>query len=75
MNTALMNQVFEKYWLPKTMDFILRKRLCYKHMREFVRENGLTPKKYPKVNSVMLLGLCFKCKKFGIVYYLEGKIK
>lgn len=68
-----VNKVFDKFVLPKAADFILRKRFCYKHLREFVKKNKVPITN--KINVVSLLGICSKCNKAGIVYYLEGDIK
>lgn len=65
-----INRVIEKLWLPKRMDFILRKRLCFKHMRQFVKKHKLKDK---RIVTYQLLGICSKCHKGGIVYYLESK--
>lgn len=61
-----------KLWEGPATDYILRKRFCDKHMRKFIEAKNVTN---PKVNVVELLGICSKCHKAGVVYYLQGELK
>ena len=72
-NLTAINKVLDKFVSPKAADFILRKRFCFKHLKEFVKKNKVPITN--KINVVQLLGICSKCNKAGIVYYLEGDIK
>lgn len=67
-----VNELFEKLWMPKVMDFILRKRFCNKHLREFIKKNKLQKRK--DLNVAQLPSICSVCKKPTICYYIEGNI-
>ena len=75
IDIGTINKTFEKLWLPKICDFVLCKRFCRKHMREFIKKNKSKIKNEADLNVVQLLGICSKCKKAGIVYYIEGNIE
>jgi len=72
INLNLLNKVSEKYLLSNTADFILRERLCNKHMKAFIKKNKLEHRK--DLDVVQLLGICHKCSNPGIVYYVKGNI-
>ena len=59
--------------LPKTLEFILNNRFCDKHMREFIKKSKIKKKDYIKMSVVKIAGLCSKCGKMGIVFYLENE--
>jgi len=67
-----INETLIKCWEKKVVAFILAKRFCFKHMREFIEKN-IAKKDYKKFDVAQLLGICSRCKKAGIVYYLEEK--
>lgn len=68
----ITNKVVNNYFEDKMVDFVLRERLCDKHMKEFIKKNNLQNRK--DLDIVQLLGICHKCNKGGIVYYISGKI-
>lgn len=68
----MVSKISEKYFNDKVGDFILRERLCNKHMKEFVKKNNLQNRN--DLDIVQLLGICHKCHKAGIVYYINGKL-
>lgn len=64
--------VTERLLVPKLADFILRKRYCQKHLKEFVKKHKVPITDRITVNQ--LLGICSVCGKGGIVYYLGGDL-
>ena len=69
--TEMPKEVMD-YFEEKAGDFIFRERLCDKHMKAFIKKNNLQNRK--DLNIVQLLGICHKCNKGGIVYYINGKL-
>ena len=65
-----VNKISEKYLMNITVNFILSKRFCFDCMRKFVNENQLDG---DCDHVVQLLGICSKCHKPGIVYYLDWR--
>jgi len=59
-----MMQVTNEYWLPKRINFILRKRYCLKHAKKYLGKGK---------SVVMLLGICSKCGEAGVCYYDDTK--
>lgn len=71
-NIGTVSKILEKLWLPKVVDYALRKRFCDKHMREFIKKSKI--KNPGDLSIVQVLSICSECKKAGIVYYIEGEI-
>jgi hypothetical protein len=67
LNFDLLNKSYDKFIKYKMIDHILNKRYCHKHMKEYIKKKNIKK----GFNVVQLLGICSKCFKGGIVYYLE----
>ena len=60
-----LNKVIEKYWMPKTVNYILGKRVCSKcAKREWKNEDK-------KQDVTLELGICQICHKAGMVAYIN----
>jgi hypothetical protein len=69
INLSMVSKIMDKLYLGKATNFILAKRFCSKHLKEFVEKNKIPLTDEITVNQ--LCGICSKCKKGGIVYYLD----
>jgi len=70
-----IHKELRKLWSTKALDFVVRKRFCLKHMREWIKNNIVEIENEDKLNVVSLFGICSKCKKATLVFYIEGEIK
>ena len=62
-----ISEVAQKYLLPRTINFILGRRLCPKCAEiEWKNEDK-------KQSFTMLAGICERCNKAGLVAYIERK--
>jgi len=69
IDLSMVSKVVDKLYREKAVNFILAKRFCNKHLKEFVEKNNIPIIDEIAVNQ--LLGICSKCKRGGIVYYLD----
>jgi hypothetical protein len=69
MNIDSVGKVFEKVWMPHIFNFILKKRLCDSCMAKFIKKNKIKVMDKPDFRE--LCGICHKCHKPGIVYYID----
>jgi hypothetical protein len=65
MNIDALNKGIEKFWKPRLINYIFGKRLCQKcAKKEWKKEDK-------NQSFTMLIGICEKCKKGGLVAYIE----
>lgn len=67
-----ITKITNRFYIKKVVAFISSERFCYEHMKEFIKKR-IAKKDYKKFDVVRVLGMCSRCKKLGIVYYLEEK--
>jgi hypothetical protein len=73
IDTSKVTKITDELFSRKVVNFILAPRFCNLHMDEFLQSKEIKQMDQNKIGVVELAGICSKCAKGGIVYYLDEK--